>query len=78
MDIVRLVSDGGQLRAWTLMTALDEICGHEDPANGRRWQNVDWNRNARRGCRTGLGTLVRLQEFECGLVLLSIELGGAV
>ncbi len=28
-----------------LMTTLDEIRGHEDPANGRRWQDVDWNRN---------------------------------
>src|SRR3546814_2728007 len=27
------------------MTALDEIRGHEDPANGGRWQNVDWKRN---------------------------------
>ncbi len=43
--VVRLVSEGGQARAWTLMTSLDEIRGHEDPANGRRWQNVDWKRN---------------------------------
>lgn len=47
--VVRLVpgggSGGGTLRAWTLMTALDEIRGHEDPANGRRWQDVDWKRN---------------------------------
>ncbi len=43
--VVRLVSDGGTPRAWTLMTALDEIRGHEDPANGRRWQDVDWKRN---------------------------------
>jgi cation diffusion facilitator CzcD-associated flavoprotein CzcO len=47
--VVRLVSEGGrparQLRAWTLMTSLDEIRGHEDPANGARWQNVDWKRN---------------------------------
>ena len=43
--VVRLGSDGGQARAWTLMTALDEIRGHEDPANGRRWQDVDWKRN---------------------------------
>ena len=43
--VVRLVSEGGQVRAWTLMTSLDEIRGHEDPANGRRWQNVDWKRN---------------------------------
>ena len=43
--VVRLVSEGGQARAWTLMTALDEIRGHEDPANGRRWQDVDWKRN---------------------------------
>ena len=43
--VVRLVSEGGETRAWTLMTALDEIRGHEDPANGRRWQNVDWKRN---------------------------------
>ena len=27
------------------MTALDEIRGHEDPANGKRWQDVDWKRN---------------------------------
>ena len=43
--VVRLVSEGGKARAWTLMTALDEIRGHEDPANGRRWQNIDWKRN---------------------------------
>ncbi|HWT08577.1 MAG TPA: NAD(P)/FAD-dependent oxidoreductase, partial [Roseomonas sp.] len=43
--VVRLVNEGGVLRAWTLMTALDEIRGHEDPANGKRWQDVDWKRN---------------------------------
>jgi putative flavoprotein involved in K+ transport len=43
--VVRLVAEHGTTRAWTLMTALDEIRGHEDPANGRRWQNVDWKRN---------------------------------
>jgi putative flavoprotein involved in K+ transport len=43
--VVRLVSEAGETRAWTLMTALDEIRGHEDPANGTRWQNVDWKRN---------------------------------
>jgi len=43
--VVRLVSEGGRPRAWTLMTALDEIRGHEDPANGRRWQDIDWKRN---------------------------------
>lgn len=43
--VVRLVNEGGSPRAWTLMTALDEIRGHEDPANGARWQDVDWTRN---------------------------------
>ena len=43
--VVRLVSAGGGQCAWTLMTTLDEIRGHEDPANGRRWQDVDWKRN---------------------------------
>ena len=43
--VVRLVPDGGEHRAWTLMTTLDEIRGHKDPANGTRWQNVDWKRN---------------------------------
>jgi cation diffusion facilitator CzcD-associated flavoprotein CzcO len=43
--VARLVSEAGQPRAWTLLTTLDEIRGHEDPANGRRWQNVDWKRN---------------------------------
>jgi putative flavoprotein involved in K+ transport len=43
--VVRLVSEDGKPRAWTLMTALDEIRGHEDPANGKRWQDVDWKRN---------------------------------
>ena len=44
--VVRLVSEGGRAAgAWTLMTALDEIRGHEDPANGQRWQDVDWKRN---------------------------------
>jgi cation diffusion facilitator CzcD-associated flavoprotein CzcO len=43
--VVRLVGEAARPRAWTLMTALDEIRGHEDPANGRRWQDVDWKRN---------------------------------
>ncbi len=43
--VVRLVSEGAEKRAWTLLTTLDEIRGHEDPANGRRWQDVDWKRN---------------------------------
>ncbi|WP_198376568.1 flavin-containing monooxygenase, partial [Neoroseomonas rubea] len=43
--VVRLVNEDGAPRAWTLMTALDEIRGHEDPANGGRWQDVDWKRN---------------------------------
>lgn len=43
--VVRLVSDGGAPRAWTLMTSLDEIRGHEDPAEGKRWRDVDWKRN---------------------------------
>jgi putative flavoprotein involved in K+ transport len=43
--VVRLVAEGGGQRAWSLMTSLDEIRGHEDPANGRRWQDVDWKRN---------------------------------
>ena len=34
--VVRPVSEGGETRAWALMAALDEIRGHEDPANGRR------------------------------------------
>jgi putative flavoprotein involved in K+ transport len=43
--VVRLIPEDGEMRAWTLMTVLDEIRGHEDPANGTRWQNVDWKRN---------------------------------
>ena len=43
--VVRLISEAGEPRAWTLMTTLAEIGGHEDPANGRRWQDVDWKRN---------------------------------
>jgi hypothetical protein len=43
--VVRLVPEAGTQRAWTLMTSLDEIRGHEDPANGKRWQDVDWKRN---------------------------------
>jgi putative flavoprotein involved in K+ transport len=46
--VVRLVPDGeaaGSYKAWTLMTSLAEIRDHEDPANGKRWQNVDWKRN---------------------------------
>jgi cation diffusion facilitator CzcD-associated flavoprotein CzcO len=43
--VVRLVPEEGKQRAWTLMTSLDEIRGHEDPANGKRWQDVDWKRN---------------------------------
>ena len=43
--VVRLVLEGDEPRAFTLMTALDEIRGHEDPANGKRWLDVDWKRN---------------------------------
>ncbi|CAH0137361.1 NAD(P)/FAD-dependent oxidoreductase [Roseomonas sp. CECT 9278] len=43
--VIRLVTMDGTPRAWTLMTALAEIHGHEDPAEGRRWQDVDWKRN---------------------------------
>ncbi len=43
--VLRLVTADGRQRAWTLLTSLDEIRGHEDPANGRRWQDVDWMRN---------------------------------
>ncbi|HYF07678.1 MAG TPA: NAD(P)/FAD-dependent oxidoreductase, partial [Acetobacteraceae bacterium] len=43
--VVRLVNESGAPRAWTLMTRLEEIRGHEDPANGRRWQDMDWKRN---------------------------------
>jgi cation diffusion facilitator CzcD-associated flavoprotein CzcO len=43
--VVRLVREADGPRAWTLMTALDELRGHEDPANGKRWQDVDWRRN---------------------------------
>ena len=43
--VVRLVNEEGTPRAWTLMTSLDEIRGHEDPAEGKRWQDVDWKRN---------------------------------
>jgi putative flavoprotein involved in K+ transport len=43
--VVRLVQQDGVARAWTLMTALAEIRGHEDPAEGKRWQDVDWKRN---------------------------------
>jgi putative flavoprotein involved in K+ transport len=43
--VVRLVSEAGAHRAWTLLTTLEEIRGHEDPANGRRWRDVDWKRN---------------------------------
>ena len=43
--VVRLVFENGAPRAWTLMTTLDEIRGHEDPANGSRWRDVDWKRN---------------------------------
>ena len=45
LGVVRLVSEDGAPRAWTLMTSLDEIRGHEDPAEGKRWQDVDWKRN---------------------------------
>jgi putative flavoprotein involved in K+ transport len=45
LGVVRLVQQDGAPRAWTLMTGLDEIRGHEDPANGKRWRDVDWKRN---------------------------------
>lgn len=45
LGVVRLVEEGGAQRAWTLMTSLAEIRGHEDPAEGARWQEVDWRRN---------------------------------
>lgn len=48
LAVARLVPDarapGGHAAA-TLLTTLDEIRGHEDPAGGARWQNVDWRRN---------------------------------
>ena len=43
--VVRLVEEDGAPRAWTLLTSLDEIRGHADPAEGSRWQEVDWRRN---------------------------------
>ena len=43
--VVRLVECDGAPRAWTLMTALDEIRGHEDRASGHHRQEVDWRRN---------------------------------
>jgi putative flavoprotein involved in K+ transport len=43
--VVRLVTEAGAPRAWTLTTTLAEIRGHEDPANGGRWQDIDWKRN---------------------------------
>lgn len=43
--VVRLVQEGGAWRAWSLLTALDQIRGHEDPGDGKHWQNVDWKRN---------------------------------
>ena len=45
LGVVRLVQENGAPRAWTLMTELDEIRGHEDPAEGKRWRDVDWKRN---------------------------------
>jgi hypothetical protein len=43
--VVRLVGEASDAGAWTLMTRLDEIRGHEDPAYGTRWRDVDWKRN---------------------------------
>ncbi|KAI9011588.1 hypothetical protein DFJ74DRAFT_645576 [Hyaloraphidium curvatum] len=43
--VARLVKEGDRHAAVSLMTVLDEIRGHEDPATGSRWQNVDWKRN---------------------------------
>ena len=59
--VVRLVSEAGAPRAWTLFTTLDEIRGHEDPANGKRWQNVDWKRNF--GGENWLDRRKRAQEY---------------
>ncbi len=58
--VVRLVSEAGQPRAWTLLTALDDIRGHEDPANGRRWQDVGleaqlWRRELARSAQARAG-----------------------
>lgn len=43
--VVRLVPEGAGHAAMSLLTKLEEIRGHEDPAGGARWQNVDWRRN---------------------------------
>ena len=59
--VVRLVTDAGAPRAWTLFTTLDEIRGHEDPTNGQRWQNVDWKRNF--GGENWLDRRKRAQEY---------------
>ena len=34
--VLRLTADGGTLKAWTLLTALDEIKGHEEQVGRTR------------------------------------------
>ena len=34
--VLRLVDEGGEPRAWTLLTTLAELKGHEEPVRGRR------------------------------------------
>jgi hypothetical protein len=37
--VVRLIEDGGALKAWTLLTALDQIKGHEEQFGRTRHQD---------------------------------------
>jgi len=46
--VVRLVSDAqGTLRAWTLLTALSELRGHEEQVGGRRPHGESYSRDFR-------------------------------
>lgn len=46
--LVRLVSEDGADRAWTFLTTMDELKGHEEPARDRRPMGAEHGANRRR------------------------------
>lgn len=45
--VLRLISDSGQMKAWTLMTSLDEISGHPERTGTERPQGESYSRDFR-------------------------------
>lgn len=46
--LLRLVDEGGALRAWTFLTSLQELKGHEEPLRHRRPMGAEHGANKRR------------------------------